>query len=131
VGELIFLMRVMDGFTFRKYHCDDRFTHRLDNIYEWVNGAYRQVDSAVTHKTEAEQKHDLSVDRVLVAKQFVYFGRNQLAVPPRYQRFVPYRGCIGDGLAVQDFANWVLSKGRGIRGEPHSPAISRPLVHLS
>ena len=66
-----------------------------DNAYEpLANGEYRQHPSrhskGFTEDAELKRK-DLSGEFVLVANDFVYFGRSALALPRRFKGIIPAR----------------------------------------
>jgi hypothetical protein len=134
-GRLIYLMQVEEAPDFDSYFFDSRFKGRLDNIYGRVNGRYRQIATARHHTDRKDIEHDLSVDRVLVASSFVYFGKEKIKIPARFQKFVPRcrNYCCADGRQVDIFVTWIMALGIGIQGAPHNPLPPAPsaLVQIS
>jgi hypothetical protein len=125
VGKLIYLMQVACGVDFDTYFSRSGLKGRLDNIYRRVDGEYRQIPTARCHTKPKEIKHDLSVDRVLIATRFVYFGKEKIEVRRRFEEFVPQARsyCYVDGSRVDAFVNWVFSHGSGNKGGPHNPLL--------
>ncbi len=134
-GKLIYLMQVERAMTFDEYFKCNELKGRLDNIYFMDNGKYEQVPNARCHTTPEEQKHDTSVDRILIARRFVYFGTNNVDVPSSFLDFIPRARtyCFADGERVDAFINWVFSHGSGMAGKPHKPLMpsSTVLVEIS
>lgn len=134
IGKVIYLMQVERCLTFDQYFREAKFKERVDNIYRRVSNHYEQIPDARCHRSQREKKHDLSVDRVLVASRFVYFGQKAISVADRFRDFVPrsrtYKAM--DGPQVNEFAEWVLTHGSGIKGDPHKalPPAPATLVQL-
>jgi len=100
VGRCIFAMRVTDTCTFDEYWCNpdcrDKRSVRNgskkmlvgDNIYhhDSVTGEWLQEDSHHSHPDGGINSHnlqrDISRDRVLLSRYFLYFGAAAPEVPP-------------------------------------------------
>lgn len=129
-GGLIYVMRVERAFTFAEYYKDAKFRIRLDNIYRPRKaGGYTQERNDF-HGPKNILK-DLSADRVLVSKTFVYFGDEAPAIPVAFREFVPKgqgHRVFGNALGEPDdpdmsariklFVRWALSHGSGLKGDP-------------
>lgn len=135
LGKLIYLMQVERAMTFDEYFGYRELKGRLDNIYFMAKGKYEQIPTARCHKTPAEWEHDTSVDRILIATRFVYFGSSKVDVPSRFHDFIPHARsyCYVDGSGVDTFAKWAFSRGSGVVGKPHMPLMpsSSNLVKIS
>ena len=134
-GKLIYLMQVERAMTFDEYFKTTELKGRFDNIYFLTNGEYLQVPTARCHKNSADWKHDTSVDRILIARRFVYFGCSKVDVPSRFHDFIPHARTYRctDGERVDAFVTWAFAKGAGIAGKPHMPLLPSPsaLVGIS
>lgn len=136
-GRLIYLMRVERAFTFAEYYGDETLRSRIDNIYRpKVAGGYFQQRNDF-HGPDSVRK-DLSADRVLLSKQFVYFGEKAPFIPEHFLDFAPrgrghrvFGNALGepdDPLAskkIKSFVRWALSRGVGQKGKP----FDRPRRH--
>lgn len=132
-GNLIYLMKVRWERSFQEYFECPQFRQRVDNVYHKVGGAYRQLSTARAHYSLKEQSHDTSVDRVLVATRFVYFGKKKLKVErKKFRDFIPSARmyCVADGGEVDEFAQFVFQHGFGKVGEAHDPLPPRDLVQI-
>jgi hypothetical protein len=134
-SKLIYLMQVERTMTFDEYFKCKGLQGRLDNIYFMKNGEHQQILNPRFHKTPDDKRHDTSVNRVLLARRFVYFGAGKVDVPNRFRGFIPRARtyCFADGEQVDAFFDWTFAHGSGVAGIPHKP--SRPssmtLVHIS
>jgi len=136
-GRLIYLMRVERAFTFAEYFKDATLRPRVDNIYHpKPNGGYTQ-ESNDFHGPDNIRK-DLSADRVLASKTFVYFGDNAPTIPASFEKFVPrgrghrvYGNAVGEpgdsqtSAKIRLFVRWAFSHGKGRKGRP----FDRPRTH--
>ncbi len=143
-GRLIFAMQVHEILDFDSYWSDPRFLCKRpvlngslkqvygDNIYHTSGRRWLQADSH--HSDEGGRpnprniERDTSVNRLLISRRFVYFGKEAPPIPVRY---CPYREtgenicCSSQGhrvfseaLAV-DFERWLGQRGKwGLRGMP-------------
>lgn len=136
-GRLIYLMRVERAFTFGEYRSDSKLRRRLDNIYKPKSvGGYAQRRNDF-HGPQNIGK-DLSADRVLASKTFVYFGERARLIPTAFGGFVPHgRGHLvfGNSLGeaddaetsarIRSFVRWAFAHGKGRKGRP----FDRPRRH--
>ena len=121
--------------TFDEYFKCNELKGRLDNIYFVANGKYEQVPNARCHTSPEEREHDTSIDRILIAKRFIYFGTSKVDVPSRFHDFIPHARTysVADGERVDAFINWAFVHGSGMAGRPHKPLMpsSTVLVKIS
>lgn len=136
-GRLIYLMQVERAFTFAEYHGDETLHGRIDNIYRpKADGGYAQRRNEF-HGSGSVRK-DLSADRVLLSKRFVYFGERAPAIPDEFIEFVPrgrghrvYGNVLGEpndvvaDKKIKSFVRWAFSRGEGRKGLP----FDRPRLH--
>ena len=96
-GYLIYAMKVEETVSFEEYWNDQRFLCKRpvlngslkqlqgDNIYHRGPSGWIQADShhslADGRPNPGNMKHDTSVDRVLIATHFGYFGSNAIRIP--------------------------------------------------
>lgn len=143
-GHLIYAMKVDETMDYDAYWTDPRFACKRpilngslkqiygDNIYHRNREGWVQADSH--HSLENGQPnprnvdHDTSVNRLLIARRFVYFGSAAPRIP---KRFRPYRAtgedicCPGRGYRVMShelataFQTWLDELGKwGLLGLP-------------
>lgn len=109
VRRIIFTMRVAEKMTFDEYWTDPRFTTRKpsfnsaksraygDNIYHHERGQWVQADSHHSFEdgvlNQANLNRDTNADAVLIGSDFVYWGRDAIPIPVRFQD-----GSLGDTL---------------------------------
>lgn len=109
--KLIYLMCVDRALTFEDFFAQYGESERKDCIYRGKPGNYVRVQGVSKHHTEIDLiTRDLSVDRVLVASEFYYFGRvplsvNQVAISVPLGPS-PY-GCKTCGDPAKEFINFV------------------------
>ncbi|MCY4008030.1 MAG: hypothetical protein OXE84_14600 [Rhodobacteraceae bacterium] len=137
---LVYAMRVEEVLTFNEYWSDPRFAGKKPNL----RGSYRMacgdniycphpsgtgwLQSESYHSQRDRQKHivhDTKVDRVLVGREFVYFG----AEGPKIPKHLRKAGLVHAGQnhgripcpeTITTFEVWFKSLGRtGYRGKPH------------
>lgn len=143
-GRLIYAMQVGEVLDFDTYWNDPRYLRKRpnlngslkviygDNIYRRVGRKWIQADSHHSlengRPNKANIEWDTSVDRVLVATKFVYWGN---VAPPIPRKFRPFRKTgedlcckarghrvFGDGVASA-FAGWLDQQGKwGFQGDP-------------
>lgn len=103
VGEerLIYLMQIDEVVSFAQYYQSRKFRKKIpiptsddyrycvgDNIYiPKSNGEFEQIQDA--QHDEWNKENDLSCLNVLVAKRYVYFGRNPLFIPEKLRPNLP------------------------------------------
>jgi hypothetical protein len=141
-GFLVYAMQVQEALTFAEYWSDPRFARKKpnlggsyrmacgDNIYSPnpAEGSWNQLNSFHSQNDGTPfQKHinrDTSVNRVLVSKDFVYFGAEGPEVPEALKDAGIV--CSGRGrLKITDtkklvaFEDWLNDLGvRGYQGRP-------------
>ena len=137
-GQLVYAMRVAETMTFEQYWCDPRFAAKKpqrspcyeetcgDNVYHRdCDGDWRQ--EACFHCSD-EVSRDLSVNRVLVATEFVYYGDQSIELPSEIARlgeghFEGIRGYRVNDLSsetVRAIIGWLqdLCSDGGVKGSP-------------
>lgn len=143
-GRLLYAMKVDEVLTFDTYWADPRFLSKRpvlngslkqvygDNIYRRGHGRWCQVNSH--HSLGGGRRNlpniarDTSVDRLLLGRRFVYFGK---AAPLFPKRFRPFKAtgedicCPGQGHRVMSsricvlLEKWLEKQGRwGLQGMP-------------
>ncbi|MBB3973495.1 hypothetical protein [Hansschlegelia beijingensis] len=139
-GRLTYWMRVEEILSFDEYWHDDRFRRKKphlagskiqrygDNIYYKGNeGSYVQVDSFHSKEggicAEDNYQNDLgTTDKVLISKEFTYWGRLAPIIPDELGEFVlPGVGQKWNfsPQQVADFLGWLSVLGpQGVQGFP-------------
>jgi hypothetical protein len=143
-GYLIYAMKVDEIMDYDSYWNDPRFLCKKpvingslkqlygDNIYHQLNGEWIQVNSHHSLDTGRPNpkniQHDTSVNRVLIARKFVYYGSSALLIPKKSSQHGPTNEdicCPGRGYAIRSlelavlFENWLEGRGDwGIKGMP-------------
>lgn len=143
-GHLIYAMKVSEILDYDSYWKDPRFLCKRpilngslklmygDNIYHRSRGRWAQTNSH--HSLENGRPNprniarDTSINRLLIATKFVYWGRTAPALP---KQFRPFRAteedicCPGQGHRVMSqelavaFENWIEKFGKwGVQGLP-------------
>lgn len=143
-GRLLYAMKVDEVLTFDEYWTDPRFLFKRpilngslkqvygDNIYHRGSGKWCQENSH--HSLPGGRRNlrniarDTSVDRLVVARRFVYFGKGAPAFPPRFRPFKSTGEdicCSGQGHRIlsaricSSFEKWMEKQGRwGLQGMP-------------
>lgn len=130
-GKAIFLMEVGDILTFNDYWKDAEFKRKRpvmngslqqrfgDNIYSRLtqDGPFQQALSRHSWSDEANERNlnrDTSVDRVLVGRNFTYWGDQAPALPAAFNDFVISRPGWKEDFTAQDvkkLVDWVENKG--------------------
>jgi hypothetical protein len=143
-GYLIYAMKVDEVMDYESYWNDSRFLCKKpvmngslkqlygDNIYYRINGHWVQVNSHHSLDTGKPNlkniEHDTSVNRILIARKFVYYGSAAPLIPKRFRRYRPTNEdicCPGRGYAIKSpeltvsFESWLENRGEwGVRGMP-------------
>ncbi len=143
-GRLLYAMKIDEVLTFDEYWADPRFLLKRpvlngslkqvygDNIYHRDNGKWRQENShhsfAGGRRNLRNIARDTSVDRLVVGRRFVHFGRAAPLFPPRFRPFKSTGEdicCPGQGHRVlssricASFEKWMEKQGRwGLQGMP-------------
>ena len=140
---LVYAMCITETMTFNEYWEDERFQRKKpnlrgsvkqafgDNIYFRNSvGRWRQQNSHHSYEDGSPNsyniRHDAQTDRVLISKEYVYWGGLGPIIP---KKFRDYEGCdicakrnhkckFPEGLA-KDFVAWLQSLGTmGYQGTP-------------
>ncbi len=137
-GQLVYAMRVAETMTFEEYWDDPRFAVKKprqgygyeetcgDNVYHRaLDGSWLQ--ESCFHCSD-HMSRDLSVNRVLVATEFVYYGDRSVELPAEIaclgeRHFAGIRGHRVNDMphdAVQTVIFWLrdLCGDGGIKGSP-------------
>lgn len=127
---MVYMMQVDGVLSFAEYYRDPKLRRRKDCIYRpKANGDHRQKKNP--WHGHANIRKDLSGKFVLLAKCFVYFGKNAQPIPATFRKYV----ARGQGHRVwgtpgtkapnnirpntlNSLVRWAFSEGRGIRGKP-------------
>jgi hypothetical protein len=143
-GSLIYAMKVDEVMEFDSYWNDSRFLGKRpvmngslkqlygDNIYHQLDGQWIQVNSH--HSLETGQpnqrniSHDTKVNRLLIARKFVYFGSAAIPIPDLFRPYSPTSEdlcCLRQGHRVLSnafataFEYWIDSRAEwGVLGMP-------------
>lgn len=137
--RLVCLMRVSEALTFDEYWNDNRFkskrpvfnksvTHKYgDNIYHHVNGVWVQEPSHHSFSDGmnfTNLNRDTKTDRVLIAKEFYYFGKDAILLPTEYQPLIWRRrnhGVNCNPALIKNFVGYIRGQySSGIHGLPFS-----------
>jgi hypothetical protein len=143
-GFLIYAMKIDEVMDFDSYWKDPRFRGKYpvmngslkqlygDNIYHRVNGQWVQTNSHHSYNEgQPNQKnidYDTGVNRLLIARKFVYYGNKALHVPERFRTFRQTGEdlcCKGRGYRVKNlelahaFECWMIDRDEwGVQGMP-------------
>ena len=149
--RVVFLMRVEENPTIAEYFGDPRYSRKIpapdgaaeverhgDNIYQPRRGDaaepghFRQLsnphhwDRVRGREDERSKRHDVGGRRVLVAREFVYFGREPLQVADFARPALPrcHSNCSAltpDAELARAFIDFALGKaGRSVVAPPHA-----------
>jgi hypothetical protein len=140
-GHLIYWMRVDEILSFDEYWRDPRFRTKRpvmrgsrmlrhgDNIYHRENGSsvFTQEDSFHSERNGVVSLGNLqrdtgTTDRVLLGRQFAYWGGQGPKIPDRFAQFVHktqgHKNRFSPG-SVADFVHWLLAlPERGLISDP-------------
>lgn len=139
-GKLIYWMRVEEILTFDQYWRDARFGKKRprmigsrylrygDNIYHLLpENTFCQAHSFHSLPGGAVSAVNLSrdtgtTDKVLIGRDFSFFGRAAIDLPADLQMFVirgrPGHKCKFEKGDIERLAAWLMTVPRGYRGEP-------------
>jgi len=143
-GHIIYAMKVAEVLDFEAYWNDPRFRSKRpvlngslklmygDNIYHRIGRRWAQADSHHSldngNPNPRNIARDTSVNRLLIATQFGYWGSAAPLIPKRFRAFRATDEdicCDGQGHRVMSeelsaaFEQWLESNGRwGVRGLP-------------
>lgn len=128
-GLLVSAMKISEAMTFNEYWVDSRFQVKKpskqgslkhlygDNIYHKENNQWLQSDSHHSNEDGVVNlknlNRDTSVDRVLISKEFFYFGGNPVAIPVGLRGKVCRNKInhmrIDDPVVIAEFEHWIYS----------------------
>jgi hypothetical protein len=130
-GKCIYAMGVTQALTFNEYWANREFRDKRpvrngsrvmmvgDNIYKRPEGesVWQQLDShhslpdGTPNRLNVEK--DMSADRVLISRNFYYFGSEAPLVPPRILGSLGFKNGIGhrvfDSEVCCDLMDWITS----------------------
>lgn len=141
-GYLVYAMKVSEAMSFDQYWADPRFQNKKpnlrasrklafgDNIYHLVGSKWAQLDSHHSLPGGAPNQsnilNDTQANRVLIAKEYAYWGGSGPEIPCGLRSFQGHDLCIGRGYKrhfppkmVDAFIAWFMSLGaQGCLGRP-------------
>jgi hypothetical protein len=143
-GHLIYAMKVSEVMDFESYWNDPRFFCKRpvmngslkqlygDNIYSKINGQWVQANSRHSletgHPNPKNVKHDTRVNRLLIARKFVYYGTIAPQIPTYFLHFQKTGEdlcCVRQGHRVihhdlaAEFESWLEDRKEwGVQGMP-------------
>jgi hypothetical protein len=132
-GRLVFAMRVEKGLTFDMYWEQQEYECKKpnkengcgDNIYKrGERGGLVQVENQA-HR-EAQFERDIRVNRVLISKNFYYFGKEAPEIPVKFAPLVStvqghkrIKPTSTEYVRVTRFLEWLQDNSKqGMNGEP-------------
>ncbi len=129
-GHLVYAMRVTEAMKFDEYWNDPRFLNKRpdkwttfekgfgDNIYHRDKTTHRWLQAHSKHSNKCGKvnmrnlRHDTQTDRVLISKDFIYFGGDGPLIPT-FRECDLYFGrghkCQYPVEVVEDFISWIRS----------------------
>ncbi len=140
-GRFVYMMRVDEISTYDDYWEDDRFRRKRptndralahafgDNIYHQEQGAWQQASSFHSlpngSPNPTNRKHDTNSQKVLIGRDFVYFGGDGPMVPAEFRNWEGTDICAGRAYK-RHFPNsmrqavvaWGMGLGEGRAGWP-------------
>lgn len=139
--KLIYLARIDDILPMESYwdkYPIKRSYPSSDNIYRNVNGSLVWVPNPF-HKTEKEQKDDLDGMKVIISRNYFYFGEKALSIEA-FSKFSEINipdgaacyGWLTIGRVVDALIKWVKNEAKKMAtvegqhhmfGEPHGPVV--------
>ncbi len=140
-GSVVYFMRVEEILTFDDYWRDPRFARKVpvmngslqqrfgDNIYhhETPTGEWIQADSRHSREDGSANRKNLArdtgiTDRVLISRQFAYWGGEGPKVPATLKSFIhdrPHHRSSYTEDEIIRFLDWIQKKNdTGYSGEP-------------
>ena len=138
-NKLLYAMRVTDEpLSFEKYFKDKRFKKKKprwfscenqlccgDNIYRRLrNGSFGQLPSWHSlpggGRDKEQMRIDLRGERVLVSRDFFYFGSKPLSLPRKLNELIVGRGhkCNFSATTIANFDRFIRRKPRGRNSDP-------------
>lgn len=135
--RVVYAVQVAEILGFEEYWADPEYRSRRpimnsprnidrtgDNIYEPVNGSYRQLPSFHSNYDGSEnadrKRTDLGVNRVLTGERFTYWGRSGPALPEEIEFLAVGRGhrCSFTDDQVSTVVRWFADLPGGVQGAP-------------
>ena len=135
-GRLVYAMRVERGLTFNIYWEQPEYECKKptkengcgDNIYkEGAKSDLVRVDNQ--SQSEARTKKDTRVNRVLISRNFYYFGKEAPEIPVKFTPLINtvqghkrIRPTSTEYFRVAHFLEWLQDNSKqGVNGEPTHP----------
>lgn len=104
-NRLIYLMKVTEKITFNGYWENEKYAMKKpqmttlkkmygDNIYHYDKkvGVWHQADSHHSYENGVTNpfnlRKDTSSDNVLISREFYYFGKSAILIPPKYSKTI-------------------------------------------
>ncbi|MBM0123451.1 hypothetical protein IMY96_01740 [Pimelobacter simplex] len=136
-ARVVYAARVEHVISFEEFWADPRYESRRpvptsarvvdrtgDNIYEPLDGAFRQLHSAHSHadgtENSSSKQHDLGGQQVLVCDRFAYWGGTGPSLPEEVGFLAVGRGhrsrFSDDQIAA--VARWFSNQPQGVLGPP-------------
>lgn len=136
-GRLLYAAEVAEVLSYEQYWNDARFTKKIpnmsgtqkqacgDNIYKFSSpNSPVQVASWHSHSDGAEdleaKKHDLGGSNVLIARNFIYYGRNAIELPQHLKPLTkkgPGHKCNFSKELIDDFLAFIGRIHKNQKGE--------------
>jgi len=144
--KLIYAMRVSRALTYElywnypEYECKKPNKKNIhgDNIYRYSeNGTLIQINNQC--HSEKHFKTDTSVNRVLISKEFYYFGKEAPEIPEQYRSLIhtgqghaQIKPTSKKSIAVSEFLIWLRDNFKqGVHGEPAQINVPKKLSTAS
>ena len=115
-GKLVYAMRVDEKLTLGQYYEDKRF----DCKKKRGNGTYEHKIGDNFYNNDWQRKNRF----VLIGRQFYYFGRNAIDIPPEFRNHniekkgPGYRSDFSEKF-IEKFVNWIgCNYNTGMHGDP-------------
>ena len=129
-GYIVYVMCVAEAMTFNEYWEDDRFQKKKPNLmgsvkqafgdsiyFQDASGQWQQKDSHHSYANGSPNLHnirnDTQTDRVLLSKEFTYWGGSGPKIPKKFRDYKGLDICAGRGYKckfpedfVEDFVEW-------------------------
>ncbi|MBQ3545596.1 MAG: hypothetical protein IJA34_11540 [Lachnospiraceae bacterium] len=143
--KMVYLMRVDEILTFDEYWEDNRFKIKRpffnkgviymygDNIYHHINDSWVQEESHHSMQDGSTNyinlNRDTQTNRVLISKDFYYFGNNAVSIPKEFSILIAqgigHRVYRDDNL-IKEFVDYMNENYEmGIQGIPYSRKIGK------
>lgn len=134
-NHLIYAMQVDRILTFDEYWSNVEFANRKptlnsaesrrgDNIWHSTDGTWKVVEGAF--HDERALKRDTGGEKVLIAKEFYYFGRDAVEIPSDFECLLAKtqgHKNTGDGNEIRAFWEWIKSQSAPRMGQIGEPFV--------